>query len=155
LFEEIREKRGLVYSVSSFCDDYNDVGTFNIYAGLSSENLDSLIDGIKTVLKDATQNITEYEVKKVLRQYRASILMSRESTGFRARKAASDFITYGRYIYPEEVFDAIKDFDEKQASKMLHDIITDPNNTPTLAIYTEKAESATYINAFSPSEILK
>lgn len=78
LFQEVREKQGLVYSVYSFNSSYTDAGMLSIFAGTDSGNLDKLLKSITTKLKKlSTNDLKEEEVNRVKERIKSKILMSR------------------------------------------------------------------------------
>jgi predicted Zn-dependent peptidase len=97
LFQEIREKRGLVYSIYSSHSSFHDDGQFEIYAGTGPENLDQLIpvtcDEIVKIMQDP---VSEAELQRAKAQIKAGILMSRESMLSRANRQAKYLINFNR-----------------------------------------------------------
>lgn len=97
LFQEVREKRGLVYSIYSSHSSYHDDGQFEIYAGTGPENLDKLIPvTCDEIVKISQDLITEAELSRAKAQIKAGILMSRESMLSRANRQAKYLINFGR-----------------------------------------------------------
>jgi len=103
LFQEIREKRGLVYSIYSFVSAYRDGGLFGIYAGTGEAEVDELIPVVCDELGRLGRDIAEPEVERAKAQLKASILMSRESTGSRCEQLAQQILTFGRPLPMAEV----------------------------------------------------
>lgn len=97
LFQEIREKRGLVYSIYSSHSSYHDDGQFEIYAGTGPESLDKLIPvTCEEIVKIMQNPISEAELSRAKAQIKAGILMSRESMLSRANRQAKYLINFGR-----------------------------------------------------------
>lgn len=88
LFQEIREKRGLVYSIYSFHNAYSDGGQFGIYAGTGPNDLEELVPVVCDEIKSLTSTLTEEEVRRAIVQMKAGLLMGRESTMTRADQQA-------------------------------------------------------------------
>lgn len=103
LFQEIRERRGLVYSIYSFCSSFADSGLFGLYAGTGQEELSELAPVVCDMLLESTVNITAEEVQRAVAQLKASILMGRESTLVRCEQMAHQLLVFGRVIPPEEI----------------------------------------------------
>ena len=103
LFQEVREKRGLAYSISAFATNYSDCGIWGIYGSTDAKSLNELVNVSIDELKKMTYNITEKEVKIAKAQIKASLLMSMESSGSRAEKLVNNISTFGRVISNEEV----------------------------------------------------
>lgn len=107
LFQEVRENRGLCYSVYAFHWAFADSGTFGIAAATGQEEVAELMPVIVDELKRATETITEEEVMRVRNQIRAGLLMSLESPSSRAGQIARQQILWGRVIPLEETVDRI------------------------------------------------
>lgn len=88
LFQEVREKRGLVYSIFSFHSAYQDDGQFGIYAGTGPEKLDEIIPVISDEVLKIGQDVTEAELERAKSQIKAGMLMGRESMMTRADQHA-------------------------------------------------------------------
>ena len=107
LFQEIREKRGLVYTISSFSSSYSDCGIFGIYSALDSNNINLLIDLIIEQLHLITEKIDDREFNKAKAQVKASLFMSMESSIARAKRLGGNFAMFGRYISNDEILKKI------------------------------------------------
>ena len=88
LFQEVREKRGLVYSIFSFNSAYQDDGQFGIYAGTGEESLAEIIPVISDEILKATYTISEEEVERAKAQLKSGLLIGRESMMTRADQHA-------------------------------------------------------------------
>lgn len=102
LFQEIREKRGLVYSIYSFASPFRDGGLFQIYAGTGEKEAAELMPVTIEALRAVQQDVTEEELARAKAQLRASLLMSLESTGSRCEQLARQLQIFGRVIPAEE-----------------------------------------------------
>jgi predicted Zn-dependent peptidase len=95
LFQEIREKRGLVYSIYSSHSSYHDDGQFEIYAGTGPESLNKLLPvACEEIVKIMQEPVSEAELNRAKSQIKAGILMSRESMLSRANRQAKFFINF-------------------------------------------------------------
>jgi predicted Zn-dependent peptidase len=103
LFQEVREKRGLVYSIYSFHSPYRDGGLFGVYAGTGPDRLDELVAVIGGELRDLGAKAGDQEIERAKTQMKASLLMARESTGARAEALANQLLIYGRPIPVDEI----------------------------------------------------
>ena len=103
LFQEVREKRGLVYSVYSFASAYRDGGMFGIYAGTGEDQVAELIPVVCDELSKAAREVTDEEIARARAQLKASILMSLESTGARCEQLAQQILTFGRPLGVPEI----------------------------------------------------
>jgi predicted Zn-dependent peptidase len=102
LFQEIREKRGLVYSVYSFVSPFADHGVFAVYAGTGEDQAEELVPVALEELRRVQKDVTEDELARAKAQLRASLLMSLESTGSRCEQLARQLQVHGRIIPVEE-----------------------------------------------------
>ncbi len=108
LFQEVREKRGLVYDIASENTSYSDTGFFNIYAATSRSNIEEVLEVTTDELcKVRDGDIAEHELRRVKQQLRAYMLMSLESVNSRMMKLARCELYYGRNLSDEEILDMI------------------------------------------------
>jgi predicted Zn-dependent peptidase len=98
LFQEIREKRGLVYSVYSFTAPYMETGLFGIYAGTGEEEAAELVPATLAELQRVQIDANEVELRRAKAQVKASLLMSMESTGSRCEQLSRQMQIFGRII---------------------------------------------------------
>ncbi len=102
LFQEIREKRGLVYSIYSFASPFADGGLFAVYAGTGEDQAEELVPVTLEELRRVQHDVSEDELARAKAQLRASLLMSLESTGSRCEQLARQLQVHGRIIATEE-----------------------------------------------------
>lgn len=98
LFQEAREKRGLVYSIYSFPSAYSDTGVFGIYAGTGETEVEELLPLICDELRAVTRDVGEAEIARARAQMRAGMLMSLESTSSRCEQLARQLMIFGRPV---------------------------------------------------------
>src|ERR1700744_2239607 len=98
LFQEIREKRGLVYSIYSFTAPARDGGLFGIYAGTGESEAAELIPVTLEELGKVQHQVTSVELRRAKAQIKAGLLMSLESTGSRCEQPARQWQIFGRVI---------------------------------------------------------
>ena len=103
LFQEIREKRGLAYTIGAYSSSYSDSGIVSIYAGTSPEHLAELEDILTYELHKLPTDIFSEEIERAKAQLKASLLMARESTSNRAEALANQLLVHNRVIDPEEI----------------------------------------------------
>jgi predicted Zn-dependent peptidase len=95
LFQEVREKRGLCYSVFSFGTSYEDVGQLGVYAATSPEHTGELIDVTSKVMMSMGEMVTAKEVDRAKAQLKASLVMNLESASSRADQIARQYLAFG------------------------------------------------------------
>ncbi len=98
LFQEVREKRGLCYSISAFHWAYGDTGLFGLYTGADSGDAPELMKLIIAQMNETAAGLTEAEVARVKAQMKAGLLMSLESCGARVHQLARHIFAFGRPI---------------------------------------------------------
>ncbi len=124
LFQEVREKRGLCYSVYAFHWAFADSGIFGVAASTGEDEVTDLLPVVVDELHKATQTITDEEVVRVRNQIRAGLLMSLESPSSRAGQLARQQILWGRPIPLQETVDRINRITAdrvKQVARQLFD----------------------------------
>jgi predicted Zn-dependent peptidase len=102
LFQEIRERRGLAYSIYSFIASYLDTGLWAVYAGTSKKVVREVIDLITGEMTGLKETITEAELRRAKDQIKGNLILGLESTNNRMQNIARQEIYYGRFISPEE-----------------------------------------------------
>lgn len=102
LFQEVREKRGLVYSIYSFTAPFVDGGLFGIYAGTGESEAAELMPVTLEELRKVQSGVTEAELGRARAQVKASLLMSLESTGSRCEQLARQLQVFGRVVPTQE-----------------------------------------------------
>jgi predicted Zn-dependent peptidase len=102
LFQEVREKRGLAYSIYSFLWGYADAGLFGIYLGTGEKTLAEGLDVTLDCLRESVESVTEAEVQRARAQIKVALLMALESSSARADQLARQLLIFGRLIPTEE-----------------------------------------------------
>lgn len=109
LFQEIREQRGLVYSVYSYHSSYHDAGLFCIYAGLSKENLNPALELIFKEIKDIQLNgVTDQELRRAKDQLKGNLLLSLENVNTRMSRLGKSQLYLGKVVPPDEIVQRIE-----------------------------------------------
>lgn len=123
LFQEIREKRGLVYTVYSFTNSHTANGLFGIYAGLSGSEIKQIIPVISDEIKKIVQDkVSEAEINRAKVQLKASMLMALESSSATAEVIARQMLLYNRVIPVDEIvahIDSVTAEDIQKAAQTL------------------------------------
>ena len=126
LFQEIREKRGLVYGISSFSSSYTDTGIFGIYSGTGSEQIQELLPVLCEQLNKTPDSISEKEISRGKAQLKASLMMGRESAFRRCESAARQLLVFDRIIEPSETITKINEVNIESVKKIAKQILTKP-----------------------------
>ena len=112
LFQEVREKRGLAYSVFSFAACYRDTGVFGIYAGTGEEQTAELVPVLCDELTALMNDASEEELARARAQLKASMMMGLESCFAQSEDIARQLLIFGRRIPQEETIAEIDAVDQ-------------------------------------------
>jgi len=107
LFQEVREKRGLCYSVYAFHWGFSDTGIFGVHAATGQTDIARLVPVIIQELERASESISQEELDRARAQYRAGLIMSAESASSRASQIARQILLFGRPIAKEELMERL------------------------------------------------
>ena len=130
LFQEVREKRGLAYAISSFLSAYTDSGVFGIYAGTGAEEAAELLPLVMDEIDKVKTGVTAEEVNRARAQLKASLLMGLESTSSRCEQVAQQMLVFGRPIPTEEIVAKVDAVDEAAVARVAARLFA---GQPTLA----------------------
>jgi predicted Zn-dependent peptidase len=108
LFQEIREKRGLVYSIYSFTHSYTDSGLFGVYAGTGEREAAELLPVLCDEIRKLDRGLDPAELERAHAQLKAGLLMSLEATAARAEHQGNHMLVFGR---PFDAADTIRRID--------------------------------------------
>jgi len=108
LFQEIREKRGLAYSIGTYSQSFREGGYFAVYSGTSPATAEQVLDLAKAEFRNVQKNnITDKELERSKNQFRGSIVMSQESMNSRMMRIGRNELTYDRVIPIDEIMGKI------------------------------------------------
>ena len=130
LFQEVREKRGLAYSIYSFNASYLDGGLFGVYAGTGPGEVEELIPVLCDAFNQLGGSLDQEELDRASAQMKASLLMSRESTSSRCEQLAQQILTYGAPLDPDDVLKRIDQVTLADLKRLAGKFLTSP---PTMA----------------------
>jgi predicted Zn-dependent peptidase len=130
LFQEVREKRGLVYSIYTFASAYRDGGIFGVYAGTGPTEIAELVPVVCDELQKVIDHVDEAELGRARAQIKASLLMSMESTMSRAEQLGQHLLTFGRTIATKEIIEKIDEVDADAVKRAAAKLFT---SRPTIA----------------------
>lgn len=109
LFQEIREKRGLAYSVYSYHSAHMDSGQFTIYAGTAPKQTEEVLKvTIEMMGNLLQQGLSESELKKGKEQLKGSLILSLESTSSRMNRLGKNELLHGRHFTLDEIIERIE-----------------------------------------------
>ncbi|HEX5182801.1 MAG TPA: pitrilysin family protein [Allosphingosinicella sp.] len=108
LFQQVREERGLAYSVYASLHPYSDAGILSVYAATARRRSAAAAQLIEEILAETAATATPRELERVRTQARAGLLMSLESPWGQAHYVARQLAVYGRLVAPAEVIEAVR-----------------------------------------------
>ena len=130
LFQEVRESRGLAYTIYSWAASYSDTGLFGVYAGTGTAQLDELVPLVCGELIKVTESIGTAELARARAQMKAGMLMSLESTYARCEQLARQMHIFGRPLEISDLIARIDAVDEEAVRRVATRIVS---TTPTLS----------------------
>lgn len=132
LFTEVREKRGLVYTVYSFANSHTQTGLYGIYAGTTNKELKELMPVIcGEIRKIRATKVTEKELRRAKTQLKASMLMALESSSSTAEVLARQHLLFNRLIPVDEMIERVENVSVEDVQKIANQIFSS-NPTYTL-----------------------
>jgi predicted Zn-dependent peptidase len=106
LFQEIRERRGLAYSVYSYRSLFADTGTFGVYAGTTPQNVDTVLDIVQEeIAAVVSKGITESELRRAKGHVKGALVLSSEDPGSRMNRVGKQQLTTGEILSIDELID--------------------------------------------------
>ena len=132
LFQEVRERRGLAYSVYSYNVQYAGAGLFGVYAGCLPGKVDQVLDICRDELaKVAAEGITEEELQRGQGQLRGSLVLGLEDSGSRMTRIGKSELVYGELLGVDELLDRISAVTLDDVKDIASYLLAAP---PTLAV---------------------
>ncbi|MGY1838479.1 M16 family metallopeptidase [Modestobacter sp. SYSU DS0903] len=139
LFQEIREKRGLVYSVGSSLTHYAGAGSFSVYAGCSPKRVPEVLRLIRAGLAEvAATGLTTEEVVRARGQLKGGLVLGLEDTGSRMSRLGKSELSYGEYLPVRTVLDRLDAVQEDQVRAVAADLFTRPTCLAVVGPYRER-----------------
>jgi predicted Zn-dependent peptidase len=119
LFQEVREKRGLVYTIHSFAHSFRDGGLFGIYAGTGEADAEELVPVLCDETMRLADGLTEVELARAKAQMKAGLLMSLESTGARCEQMAQHMLIHGTPFDPGDLVRRLEAVDDAAIGRVV------------------------------------
>ena len=122
LFQEIREKRGLVYTIYSFISSYADIGVFGVYAGAGRKKAEEVVSLMLEHLSALPGSLRQEELDKAKEQLKGNLILGLESTSTLMQNIAKQEIYLGRHFTPAEIIaeiDAVRLSGLKETAAMV------------------------------------
>jgi len=140
LFQEVRENRGLAYSVYSFLSSFKDSGMIGVYVGTGENNFSSVLKIIRREMKKlAEDSLKSKELRSAKEQLKGNLLLSLESTDSRMGRLAKSEIYFHRFISTEEIIEGIESVSAEEVAELAQQVFQRNSQSLTvLGPVTEK-----------------
>ncbi|QGK70939.1 insulinase family protein [Allosaccharopolyspora coralli] len=140
LFQEVREQRGLAYSVYSATTAFADAGLFCVYAGCQPNRLGDVVDVIREVLAEVAEHgLTEAEVARGRGQLRGALVLGLEDTASRMVRIGKSELNYGRHLSVEQTLDRIAEVTADDVAQLAGDLLRRPLTATVVGPYADRA----------------
>jgi predicted Zn-dependent peptidase len=127
LFQNVREKRGLVYSISSGVTAYSDAGIMSVYAGTSLDSIDEVVRlTLEEFRKLKGEPLPAEELRRAKDHLKGSLMLSLENTGSRMSHLARQEIYFGRQIGLDELLQGIEAVEADDVQRIANEVLAGP-----------------------------
>jgi predicted Zn-dependent peptidase len=141
LFQQVREQRGLAYSVYSAVAGYSDAGTFSVYAGCAPDRVDEVVTVIRGILDDvAAHGLTPAEVARARGNLRGGLVLGLEDTSSRMNRLGRAEIDHGRQRSIGESLDRIAAVTEQEVRELAQELLSGPLTVAVVGPYDSPAD---------------
>jgi predicted Zn-dependent peptidase len=126
LFQEVREQRGLAYSIFSYHSSYRDSGMITIYGGTANNQLNVLFETIHETLENLKRDgITTKELQNSKEQLKGSLMLSLESTNSRMSRNGKNELLLGKHRTLDEILEKVNEVNEDKVNQLARELFTD------------------------------
>jgi predicted Zn-dependent peptidase len=140
LFQEIREKRGLAYSVYSYASQYADAGLVGVYAGCAPGKVEEVLDLIRAGLADvAAHGITDEELARGKGMVKGSYVLGLEDTGSRMSRLAKSELLYGDLMTVDELLARVDAVTRDEVDAVAAELFAQPMSMAVVGPFDESA----------------
>ncbi|GGC60352.1 peptidase M16 [Hoyosella rhizosphaerae] len=141
LFQEVREKRGLAYSVYSNVDTFSDIGAFSIYAGCQDEHLGEVVDVVEKVLQDVAENgITDAECRRAQGNLRGQLVLGLEDVPSRMHRIGRSELSYGNHFTVSDTIARINAVTGDEVRAVAHELLQRPMGAAVVGPFADTAD---------------
>ncbi|KIR65616.1 zinc protease [Micromonospora haikouensis] len=143
LFQEIRERRGLAYSVYSYASQYADSGVFAVYAGCAPGKVDEVLELTRAQLRRvAADGLTEAEVARGKGMSKGSFVLGLEDTGSRMSRLAKGELLYGDLMPVDELLARVDAVTVADVNTLAAELLAQPMSLAVVGPFGERDFSA-------------
>ncbi|WP_229686039.1 M16 family metallopeptidase [Longimycelium tulufanense] len=141
LFQEVRERRGLAYSVYSSVASYADTGSLSVYAGCQPERLGEVAGVVRAVLADvAAGGMSEAEVARGKGQMRGALVLGLEDTGSRMSRIGKGELNHADHLTVEQLLERIDAVTPEQVAALARELLRRPVSAAVVGPYAQPGE---------------
>ena len=140
LFQEIREKRGLAYSVYSMSQQFAGTGFISFYAGCKPDKAIDVISIIREVLHDVANNgLTHEELTRAQGAVRGTLVLSQEDTGSRMSRIGKSELVYGEVLGFDQILKAVADVSSSDVRALADEFLTASPHLAVVGPFSKRA----------------
>ncbi|WP_026066117.1 M16 family metallopeptidase [Actinoalloteichus spitiensis] len=141
LFQEVRERRGLAYSVYSSVASYADTGSFSVYAGCQPARLGEVVRVVRSVLADVAEGgLSDAEVARGRGQLRGGLVLGLEDSGSRMSRLGKGELNYGTYLPVSDELAMIDAVRVEDVSALAAELLRRPLSVAVVGPYSHPDE---------------
>jgi predicted Zn-dependent peptidase len=138
LFQEVREKRGLAYSVYSYTSQYADSGVFAVYAGCAPGKAEEVLELTRAELATVAANgITEAELARGKGMLKGSLVLGLEDTGSRMSRLAKSEMLFGDLLSVDDLLAKVNAVDAEQVGALAADLLVGPMSLAVIGPFND------------------
>jgi predicted Zn-dependent peptidase len=143
LFQEVREKRGLAYSVYSYTSQYADAGVFGVYAGCAPGKADEVLSLVREELaKVAAGELTDAEIARGKGMFKGSLVLGLEDTGSRMTQLGKGELLYGEPLSADELLRRVEAVTDDDVRSVASQLLTQPMSLAVVGPFSDHDFSA-------------
>jgi predicted Zn-dependent peptidase len=141
LFQQVREQRGLAYSVYSALSTYSDTGSFSVYAGCAPERLDEVAKVVRAVLAEvAADGLTPAELARAQGNLRGGMVLGLEDTPSRMNRIGRSELDHGRQRTLAESLERITAVTDEQVRDVARELLSEPLTAAVVGPYDDETQ---------------
>lgn len=138
LFQEVREKRGLAYSVYSYAQGFSDDGMFGVYAGCLPSKVDTVLDVCMSQLDDvARHGLTPDEIRRGKGQVRGATVLGQEDTGSRMSRIAKSELLHEPLLAVDDVLRRVDAVESEDIRAIAQELLEGPRTLAVIGPFDE------------------
>ena len=138
LFQEIRERRGLAYSVYSYTSQYADAGVLAVYAGCAPGKVDEVLDLTrKELARVAAEGLTDAEVARGRGMTKGALVLGLEDTGSRMTRLGKGELVYGELLTVDELLAKVDAVTTEQVRAVAAELLTGPMSLAVIGPFAD------------------